>query len=427
MSEVDDIEEGRNQRLTINLRVAVRLLLFRRRSANVGSAHGQDGSAEAEASQNQKGFDYVRYCSFERSAHEPLHASEHQRAAGKDPGEALDRLKVNSAIDNPSSFFTASSLNRRANDLSSLLDGMQQGVKTLEAADNAHEVDHQDRRSDAGQHSAGAPGQVVQGSLLHPRHVNGGTFTAKNLSFSGGAVGTTAVSVAAVTADVGGTRSSVVQSAAYAAPTAAAKATLTGTVDLSAGTFAQAVDVTISYAGTDTTSLNVGLANGSNESDALATIQTAIAGSALNGKITASLDGSNQLKLTAVDNADAVITVADNGTAGSADALMGAGRASVTGSDGKHAFTVNGTTVTLTSQTDVASAVAKANADLGATHAVEAYDFKRFARVPQQIFGHDQHHPRQRGGLEDRQHGRQRRSLHHRSGGRHRGYDSRCR
>ena len=53
---------------------------------------------------------------------------------------------------------------------------------------------------------------------------------------------------------------------------------------------------------------------------------------------------------------------------------MGAGRASVTGSDGKHAFTVNGTTVTLTSQTDVASAVAKANADLGATHAVEAYD-----------------------------------------------------
>ena len=45
--------------------------------------------------------------------------------------------KVNSALDNPSSFFTASSLNRRANDLSSLLDSMQQGVKTLEAADNA--------------------------------------------------------------------------------------------------------------------------------------------------------------------------------------------------------------------------------------------------------------------------------------------------
>jgi flagellin len=45
--------------------------------------------------------------------------------------------KVNGALDNPSSFFSASGLNRRANELSALLDGMQQGVKTLEAADNS--------------------------------------------------------------------------------------------------------------------------------------------------------------------------------------------------------------------------------------------------------------------------------------------------
>jgi flagellin len=45
--------------------------------------------------------------------------------------------KVNSALDNVSSFFTASGLNRRANDLSGLLDSMQQGVETLQAADNA--------------------------------------------------------------------------------------------------------------------------------------------------------------------------------------------------------------------------------------------------------------------------------------------------
>ena len=43
--------------------------------------------------------------------------------------------KVNSALDNPSSFFTASGLNNRANDLSSLLDAMGQSIKTLEAAD----------------------------------------------------------------------------------------------------------------------------------------------------------------------------------------------------------------------------------------------------------------------------------------------------
>lgn len=43
--------------------------------------------------------------------------------------------KVNSAIDNPVSFFTASGLNNRANDLNSLLDSIGQATKVLEAAD----------------------------------------------------------------------------------------------------------------------------------------------------------------------------------------------------------------------------------------------------------------------------------------------------
>jgi len=51
-----------------------------------------------------------------------------------------DRLstgnKVNSALDNPTNFFTAASLNSRAGDLNSLMDSMANGVKTLEAADN---------------------------------------------------------------------------------------------------------------------------------------------------------------------------------------------------------------------------------------------------------------------------------------------------
>jgi flagellin-like hook-associated protein FlgL len=44
--------------------------------------------------------------------------------------------KVNSALDNPTNFFTAQSLSSRASGLSSLLDGMSTGIKTLEAADN---------------------------------------------------------------------------------------------------------------------------------------------------------------------------------------------------------------------------------------------------------------------------------------------------
>ncbi|KKB78170.1 hypothetical protein VW35_10885 [Devosia soli] len=44
--------------------------------------------------------------------------------------------KVNSALDNPSNFFTASALNSRAADMSNLLDSMASGIKVIEAASN---------------------------------------------------------------------------------------------------------------------------------------------------------------------------------------------------------------------------------------------------------------------------------------------------
>ena len=43
--------------------------------------------------------------------------------------------KVNSAIDNPSSYYTAQSLTNRASDLSGLLDSMGQAISTIKAAD----------------------------------------------------------------------------------------------------------------------------------------------------------------------------------------------------------------------------------------------------------------------------------------------------
>ena len=42
--------------------------------------------------------------------------------------------KVNSALDNPLNFFTAQSLNGRAQDISSLLDGISNGIQTIQAA-----------------------------------------------------------------------------------------------------------------------------------------------------------------------------------------------------------------------------------------------------------------------------------------------------
>src|SRR5882724_11784327 len=42
--------------------------------------------------------------------------------------------KVNSALDNPTNFFTAASLDSRASDISNLLDGISNGVQVLQAA-----------------------------------------------------------------------------------------------------------------------------------------------------------------------------------------------------------------------------------------------------------------------------------------------------
>ena len=44
--------------------------------------------------------------------------------------------KVNTALDNPVNYFTASGLTSRSKDLSALLDAMANGIKTIEAADN---------------------------------------------------------------------------------------------------------------------------------------------------------------------------------------------------------------------------------------------------------------------------------------------------
>ena len=48
--------------------------------------------------------------------------------------------KVNSAIDNPSSYYAAQSLTNRASDLSALLDSMGQAIQTIQAADEGIET-----------------------------------------------------------------------------------------------------------------------------------------------------------------------------------------------------------------------------------------------------------------------------------------------
>ena len=103
-------------------------------------------------------------------------------------------LKVNSALDNPTNFFTASSLNSRASDMASLLDSMSNGIKTIEAADN-------------GLSSITKTVESMQSTLRQARQDKSfktasysvtDTVTAGNISFSDGAIGPTAVDVSLI-------------------------------------------------------------------------------------------------------------------------------------------------------------------------------------------------------------------------------------
>ena len=62
------------------------------------------------------------------------------RTVGATQNKLATGNKINSAIDNPSSYYTARSLNNRANDLDALLDSMGQAVSTIKTATTALET-----------------------------------------------------------------------------------------------------------------------------------------------------------------------------------------------------------------------------------------------------------------------------------------------
>ncbi len=107
-------------------------------------------------------------------------------------GRLASGKKVNSALDNPTNFFTAAALNSRGNDLGALLDSMSNGIKTLEAADN-------------GLKSITKTVESLQSTIRQARQDKSwkgesyaftASGTAGTISFSNGAVGVTAVDVA---------------------------------------------------------------------------------------------------------------------------------------------------------------------------------------------------------------------------------------
>src|SRR5215468_695382 len=93
--------------------------------------------------------------------------------------------KVNTALDNPTEFFTAQSLTNRASDISNLLDGIGNGIQVLQAANtgltslsalvaNAQSIAHQVLQSPTGYDTKSSvtsgviPGATVNNLLGSP-------------------------------------------------------------------------------------------------------------------------------------------------------------------------------------------------------------------------------------------------------------------
>ena len=189
-------------------------------------------------------------------------------------------LKVNSALDNPTNFFTAASLNSRASDMASLLDSMSNGIKTIEAADN-------------GLSSITKTVESMQSTLRQARQDKSfkttsyavdataiGTSSVKTMSFEGGAVGTSPVSINLNTTS-----------------SAATAATVTGSVAVADDTALQAFagqTITLT-SGTNTTSFAI------TNTSTKAELETALSSAGF----TAAFDsGTNELGITRADGAN---------------------------------------------------------------------------------------------------------------------------
>lgn len=104
-------------------------------------------------------------------------------------------LKVNSALDNPQSFFASESLKNRASDLSSLLDGIGQGIQTIQTADEGIQsltslVDQAESLADSARTELGSGGSeaTITGSTAFDLDTNFTTYanvdTADEITFT---------------------------------------------------------------------------------------------------------------------------------------------------------------------------------------------------------------------------------------------------
>ncbi len=204
--------------------------------------------------------------------------------------------KVNTALDNPTNYFTAASLDSRASDINNLLDGIGNGVQVLQAANTG--ISSLQKLIDSAKSVAN---QALQ----------------TQVGFSTKSEASATITGAAADNLLGGTTST----------TQASNAKLTSTVDLSGGLADPTTDITFTV-NSKTVTLTTGTGTGTGGNFSLADIEGAINGTTGVG-VNATDDGSGHLVLTSTGTAGAADTIATTGTA----AILGATPTSTPGAD----------------------------------------------------------------------------------------------
>ncbi len=239
--------------------------------------------------------------------------------------------KVNSALDNPTNFFTSSALSSRAGDMSALLDNMTSGIKTLEAADNGLSSitkTVESMQSTLRQARQDKTFQTASYAAIPSTATIAGT---EELSFSGGAVGDTAVDVALTTGV------SAIEGGAFTAVdftnAGANDGDISFDIAVNGGT---AQTITIAYADVDTETASAGAAVTAEELAGI--INTKL--TAANVAATASVNDDGELVITGASttSADADVTISNFAVANGA---AGSGLANGSGTDTYTAKTVD--------------------------------------------------------------------------------------
>jgi flagellin len=230
--------------------------------------------------------------------------------------------KVNSALDNPSNFFTAQGLDNRASDISNLLDGIGNGVQVLQAAntgitslqklvDTAKSIANQALQTTVGYSTksnvsttiAGATSTDLRGTTTYTSAT-----AASNVLYNGTAGGTTA---AASGTTLGGVSASLVGAAATAGDGTTA---LSGTIKLIDATGTAATGLKGNAQPTDGQTMTV---DGHTITFKLGTVPTAAsaipAGSSISGNLVT--DGSGNSTIYMGSTGTPTGTVADLMTA----------------------------------------------------------------------------------------------------------------